>query len=93
MSRPVRGWQADDPSTYQAASPRHRAVRALSALRPVSWAMARVLPHIEWLVSRLTEGQHTLTSAVSGLAVAELTHDRFPQRSTANGTTVGIPGG
>ena len=47
VSRPVSGWQADDPRTYQAASPGHRAVRALNALRPVSWAMGRVLPHIE----------------------------------------------
>jgi len=35
--------------------------------------MARVLPHIDHLVSRLTRGRHTLTSLLSGLTVAELT--------------------
>jgi deazaflavin-dependent oxidoreductase (nitroreductase family) len=32
-----------------------------------------VLPHLDPLVSRLTSGQHTLTSLLSGLTVVELT--------------------
>jgi deazaflavin-dependent oxidoreductase (nitroreductase family) len=69
----LSGPNSDDPRTYRAASPGHRVIRRLSALRPVSWAMARVLPHIDRLVSRLTRGRHTLTGLLSGLTVAELT--------------------
>jgi deazaflavin-dependent oxidoreductase (nitroreductase family) len=74
-SHPVSGWQADDddPKPYRVASLGHRTVRRLSALRPVSWAMARVLPHIDRPVSQLTGGRHTLASLLSGMTVAELT--------------------
>jgi len=69
----LSGPHSDDPGTYRATNPGHRTIRRLSALRPVSWVMARVLPHIDHLVSWLTCGRHTLTSLLSGLTVAELT--------------------
>ena len=55
------------------ANPGHRAIRRLSALRSVSWAMARMLPNIDSQVSRLTRGRRTLTGLLSGMTVAELT--------------------
>ena len=63
----------DDARTYPATAAWHRVVRRLSALRPVSRAMALALPYLDPPVSRLTGGRQTLTGLLTGLTVVELT--------------------
>lgn len=63
----------EDARTYQATAAWRRAIRRLSALRPVSAVMALALPYLDPPVSRLTRGRHTLTGLMTGLTVAELT--------------------
>ena len=69
----MSGHPPNNPRTYRAAGPGYRAIRRLISLRPASRVMAQVLPHLDRLVSRLTRGQHTLTSLLSGMTVVELT--------------------
>ena len=69
----MSGHPRNDPSTYRSAGPGYRAIRRLIAYRPASRVMARVLPQLDRLASRLSRGQHTVTGLLSGLTVVELT--------------------
>jgi deazaflavin-dependent nitroreductase family protein len=50
-----------------------RRVRLLGGTRPLSWLFARVLHHLDGPVLRHSGGRRSVTSALSGLPIVELT--------------------
>jgi deazaflavin-dependent oxidoreductase (nitroreductase family) len=58
---------------YSDANAFQKIVRRFAASGPGSWLFARVLHHIDRPIYRLSGGQHTLASLVSGLPVVMLT--------------------
>ena len=58
---------------YADANVGQRAMRRFAASRAGAWLFARILPHLDRRVFRLTRGRHTLASAVSGLPIVMLT--------------------
>jgi deazaflavin-dependent oxidoreductase (nitroreductase family) len=58
---------------FPSVGPVRRAVQRLSSTRPVSRALARVLPPLDTLTRRVTAGRHALPGVVVGLPVLDLT--------------------
>jgi hypothetical protein len=50
-----------------------RGMRLLAGTRPVAWLFARVLQHLDGPVMRRTSGRHSVSSALTGLPIVELT--------------------
>ncbi|MBI1299469.1 nitroreductase family deazaflavin-dependent oxidoreductase [bacterium] len=59
MSANVQGWQ--------------RLIQRVAALGPVARGLARVAPHVDRFVLRLSQNRYTLTSLIAGLPVIALT--------------------
>jgi deazaflavin-dependent oxidoreductase (nitroreductase family) len=64
---------ADLSYEFRPANPVQRALQALVASRPGAWVFARVLPHLDSLVLRLSGGRHTVPGLLAGLPVVQVT--------------------
>jgi deazaflavin-dependent oxidoreductase (nitroreductase family) len=62
-----RGMRFDEANALQ------RRIRLVGGMRPMSWLYARVLHHLDGPVLRLSGGRRSVTSALSGLPIVELT--------------------
>lgn len=58
---------------FEEANRVRRAMRRLAGTRPVAWLLAPVLHHLDGPVLRHSGGRHSLTSALTGVPVVELT--------------------
>ena len=64
---------ADLSYEFRPANPVQRGLQALVASRPGAWVFARVLPHLDSLVLRLSGGRHTVPGLLAGLPVVQVT--------------------
>jgi deazaflavin-dependent oxidoreductase (nitroreductase family) len=62
-----RGVRFDEANTVQ------RGMRLLAATRPMAWLFAKVLHHLDGPVLRRSRGRSSVTSALTGLPIVELT--------------------
>jgi deazaflavin-dependent oxidoreductase (nitroreductase family) len=62
-----RGVRFDEANAVQ------RRMRLLAGTRPMAWLFARVLHHLDGPVLRRSAGRHSVSSALTGLPVVELT--------------------
>jgi deazaflavin-dependent oxidoreductase (nitroreductase family) len=62
-----------EPIFYDRANPAQKLMRRFAASGPGSWLFARVAHHLDRPIHRLTQGRHTLGSAITGLPVVMLT--------------------
>jgi len=58
---------------FDEANRLQRAVRRMAGTRPMAWFFARVLHHLDAPILRWTKGRSSVTSALSGLPIVELT--------------------
>jgi deazaflavin-dependent oxidoreductase (nitroreductase family) len=70
-----------------------RAGRSLGGTRPMAWLFARVLHHLDAPILRRTNGRSSLTSALTGLPVVELTTTGARTGQPRTMPIVGIPDG
>jgi deazaflavin-dependent oxidoreductase (nitroreductase family) len=82
-----------EPIVYERANKFQKLVRRFAAGGLGSWLFARVAPHLDRPVHRVTRGRHTMGSILSGLPVVMLTTTgaRSGQRRTV--PVLGIPFG
>src|SRR5664280_1875272 len=62
-----RGFRFDQTNSVQ------RSMRLLAGTRPMSWLFARVMHHLDGPVLRGSRGRRSVTSALTGLPIVELT--------------------
>src|SRR3984885_8663966 len=58
---------------FDQANAGQRAMRQLAGTRPMAWLFARVLHHLDGPVMRRSGGRHSVSSALTGLPIVELT--------------------
>jgi deazaflavin-dependent oxidoreductase (nitroreductase family) len=78
---------------FEQANALQRGMRLLAGTRPMAWLFARVLHHLDAPVMRRTSGRHSVSSALTGLPIVELT--TIGARSGARRTLplIGVPDG
>src|ERR1700677_1046866 len=58
---------------FDQANALQRGMRLLAGTRPMAWGFARVLHHLDGPVLRRSSGRHSVSSALTGLPIVELT--------------------
>ena len=58
---------------FDQANTLQRGMRLLAGTRPMAWLFARVLHHLDGPVMRHSSGRHSVSSALTGLPIVELT--------------------
>ena len=76
---------------YGRANPVQKFLRRFAASGPGSWLFARVAPHLDRRVHRLTRGRHTLGSLITGLPVVMLTTTGAKSGQTRTVPVLGRP--
>jgi deazaflavin-dependent oxidoreductase (nitroreductase family) len=78
---------------FDQANALQRSMRLLAGTRPMAWVFARVLHHLDGPVMRRSSGRHSVSSALTGLPVVELTTvgARSGKRRTL--PLIGVPDG
>jgi deazaflavin-dependent oxidoreductase (nitroreductase family) len=80
-----------EPIFYDRANRFHKIVRRFGASGPGSWVFARIAPHLDRPIHRLTGGRHTLGSAIAGLPVVMLTTTGAKSDQSRTVPILGIP--
>jgi deazaflavin-dependent oxidoreductase (nitroreductase family) len=70
-----------------------RSLRLLAGTRPMAWFFARVLHHVDAPVLRRSAGRHSVTSALTGLPIVELTTVGARSGEPRTLPLVGVPDG
>ncbi len=78
---------------FAEANAAQRAIRLLAGTRPMAWLFTHLLHHLDGPVLRLSRGRRSITSALTGLPIVELT--TVGARSNAPRTLpiIGVPDG
>ena len=78
---------------FDQANTLQRGMRLLAGTRPMAWMFARVLHHVDGPVLRRSSGRHSVSSALTGLPIVELTTvgARSGERRTL--PLIGVPDG
>ena len=58
---------------FDQANAAQRTIRRLAGTRPMAWLFARTLHHLDGPVLRRRGGRHSVSSALTGLPIVELT--------------------
>jgi deazaflavin-dependent oxidoreductase (nitroreductase family) len=58
---------------FDQANVLQRGMRLLAGTRPMAWLFARVLHHVDGRVMRRSAGRHSVSAALTGLPIVELT--------------------
>jgi deazaflavin-dependent oxidoreductase (nitroreductase family) len=78
---------------FDQANAAQRGARQLAGTRPMAWLFARTMHHLDGPVLRRSSGRHSVSSALTGLPIVELTtvgaHSGEPRTSPL----VGVPDG
>jgi deazaflavin-dependent oxidoreductase (nitroreductase family) len=70
-----------------------RAMRLLAGTRPMAWLFARVLHHLDGPVMRRSAGRHSVSAALTGLPIIELTTLGARSGESRTLPLVGVPDG
>jgi deazaflavin-dependent oxidoreductase (nitroreductase family) len=87
---------ADDPGQdmgLDAANAAQRCMRLLAGTRPMAWLFARVLHHLDAPVLRRSRGRRSVTSALTGLPIVELTAVGARSGQAHTLPIIGVPDG
>jgi deazaflavin-dependent oxidoreductase (nitroreductase family) len=78
---------------FDEANALQRGMRLLAGTRPMAWLFARVLHHLDASVMRRSSGRYSVSSALAGLPIVELTSvgARSGERRTL--PLIGVPDG
>lgn len=82
-----RGLRFDEANVVQ------RGMRLLAVTWPMAWLFARVLHHLDGPVLRISRGRRSLTSALTGMPVVELTAVGARSREPRTLPIIGVPDG
>lgn len=81
------------PSQTDTPNPAQRLVRRVIATRPVAWALARTMRHLDAAVFRASGGRATASTFFTGLPILTLTTTGAKSGEPRRVTLVGIPDG
>jgi deazaflavin-dependent oxidoreductase (nitroreductase family) len=70
-----------------------RSMRLLAGTRPMAWLFARVLHHLDAPVLRRSGGRHSVSSALTGLPIVELTTVGARSGEPRTLPIIGVPDG
>jgi deazaflavin-dependent oxidoreductase (nitroreductase family) len=70
-----------------------RGMRLLAGTRPMAWLFARVLHHLDGPVLRRSAGRHSVSAALTGLPIIELTTVGARSGESRTLPLVGVPDG
>ena len=70
-----------------------RGMRLLAGTRPMAWLFARVLHHLDGPVMRRSAGRHSVSAALTGLPIIELTTVGARSGESRTLPLVGVPDG
>ena len=76
---------------YERANPAQKFLRRFASSGPGAWLFARLAPHLDRRVHRLTRGRHTLGSLITGLPVVMLTTTGARSGQTRTVPVLGLP--
>lgn len=82
-----------EPIVYDRANRFHKIVRRFAASGPGARLFARIAPHLDRPVHRLTRGRHTLGSLITGLPVVMLTTTGARSGKPRTVPVLGLPAG
>src|SRR6185312_4874823 len=87
------GEKTGEAMRFDQANAMQRGMRLLAGIRPMAWLFARTLHHLDGPVLRRSSGRHSVSSALTGLPIVELTTvgARSGERRTL--PLVGVPDG
>jgi deazaflavin-dependent oxidoreductase (nitroreductase family) len=78
---------------FEQANVLQRGMRLLAGTRPMAWLFARVLHHLDAPVMRRTSGRHSVSSALTGLPIVELTTIGARSGEPRTLPLIGVPDG
>jgi deazaflavin-dependent oxidoreductase (nitroreductase family) len=78
---------------FDQANVLQRGMRLLAGTRPMAWLFARVLHHLDGPVLRRTGGRHSVSSALTGMPIVELTTVGARSGEARTLPLVGVPDG
>jgi len=78
---------------FDQANVMQRAVRLVAGTRPMAWFFARVLHHLDAPVLRHSGGRHSVSAALTGLPIIELTTVGARSGESRTLPLVGVPDG
>jgi deazaflavin-dependent oxidoreductase (nitroreductase family) len=78
---------------FDQANTLQRGMRLLAGTRPMAWLFARVLHHLDGPVMRHSSGRHSVSSALTGLPIVELTTVGARSGQPRTLPIVGVPDG
>ena len=78
---------------FDQANTLQRGMRLLAGTRPMAWMLARVLHHVDGPVMRRSSGRHSVSSALTGLPIVELTTVGARTRERRTLPLIGVPDG
>jgi deazaflavin-dependent oxidoreductase (nitroreductase family) len=84
---------SDGTARFDQANAAQRSMRLLAGTRPMAWLFARVLHHLDGPVLRRSNGRHSLSSALSGLPIVELTTTGARSGVPRTLPLIGVPDG
>jgi deazaflavin-dependent oxidoreductase (nitroreductase family) len=82
-----RGFRFDQANSVQ------RSMRLLAGTRPMAWLFARVMHHLDGPVLRGSRGRRSVTSALTGLPIVELTTVGARSGEPRTLPIIGVPDG
>jgi len=78
---------------FDQANVLQRGMRLLAGTRPMAWLFARVLHHLDGPVMRRSAGRHSVSSALTGLPIVELTTVGARSGEPRTLPLIGVPDG
>ena len=78
---------------FDQANVLQRGMRLLAGTRPMAWLFARVLHHLDGPVMRRSAGRHSVSSALTGLPIVELTTVGARSGEPRSLPLIGVPDG
>lgn len=78
---------------FDEANAVRRGMRLLAGTRPLAWLLARVLHHLDGPVLRRSRGRRSVTSALTGLPIVELTTVGARSGEARTLPIIGVPDG
>src|ERR1700728_703105 len=78
---------------FDQANVLQRSMRLLAGTRPMAWLFARVLHHLDGRVMRRSAGRHSVSAALTGLPIIELTTVGARSGEPRSLPLVGVPDG
>jgi len=86
-------WESGGAVKFDQANAAQRGMRLLAGTRPMAWLFARVLHHLDGPVLRRSGGRHSVSSALTGLPIVELTTIGARSGEQRTLPIIGVPDG